>query len=270
MRVSNSRQPGGQERPRGGCRLARDSTGDRRPTCAAVMRNKLSAATLRAIACAMILATSVLVTNASGRRLGVDRIATGCPNLSVYTGKVAGRLDLRFQLKGAVSCQEAHRLIAEFFKRAIAGQCEGTVCLVQLPKGWSCSYFFATESKETGGALAGCAQATTGAKIRVYRAGTATAPVPKHRVEAAEFFVRYPHDRDVTCAIYDGRSGAYARPSGPTTNRRPRSNHRGPWTPAPPTTRPSPTSATSATPERAPPPSVRASRSPLGASAAAS
>lgn len=34
--------------------------------------------------------------------------------------------------------------------------------------------------------------------------------MPKHRVEAAEFFVRYPHGRVVTCAMYDGRSGVQA------------------------------------------------------------
>jgi hypothetical protein len=171
------------------------------------MRSRLSVAVL-AIAFAITLATSAPAAHGSGRRLGAARLATACPNLSVYAGKVTGTLNLRFQLNGAVSCQEAHRLIAEFFKRAVAGRCEGTVCLVQLPKGWSCSYFFATESKETGGALAGCARAATGAKIRVYKAGTATAPVPKHRVEAAEFFVHYPHDRAVICAMYDGRSGA--------------------------------------------------------------
>ncbi|HUN79607.1 MAG TPA: hypothetical protein VMU32_11835 [Solirubrobacteraceae bacterium] len=37
--------------------------------------------------------------------------------------------------------------------------------------------------------------------------GTASTPAPRHRVEAAEFFVRYAHGRVVTCAMYDGRAG---------------------------------------------------------------
>jgi hypothetical protein len=168
-----------------------------------VIRRRATVVVLLAIICAIFAASwSVALARPSDAR-----ITTACPNLTVYAGKVVGTVNLRFELIGAVSCQEARRLIAEFFKRAVAGRCEGTACLVQLPKGWSCSYFFATESKETGGALAGCAQAAAGAKIRVYKASAAPASAPKRRVEAAEFFVRYPHDRAVTCAMYDGRSG---------------------------------------------------------------
>jgi hypothetical protein len=48
---------------------------------------------------------------------------------------------------------------------------------------------------------------SSGAGVAFYKASTASAPALKHRVEAAEFFVRYPHGRVVTCAMYDGRSG---------------------------------------------------------------
>ena len=96
--------------------------------------------------------------------------ASACSNVTVkaLNGGKLGKLTLRFVLIGSVSCDTAHRLIRAYFHHvATGGHCEGTQCLVSFPGGWDCGYFFATESHETGGGIAGCGQ-SSGARIRVY------------------------------------------------------------------------------------------------------
>lgn len=75
-------------------------------------QSRPSVAALLAITCAIALAASA---PAALGQPSDARIATACPNLSVYGGKYVGTLNLRF---------------------------------VQLPKGWSCSYLVATESEK--------------------------------------------------------------------------------------------------------------------------
>jgi hypothetical protein len=120
------------------------------------------------VALTLVLSGAVATTGSSA--------ASACANETVNGGKYVGQLNLRFVLIRSVSCDEAHRLIRAFFSHAATGPCEGTLCLTQFPSSWTCGYFFATESNETGGALAGCYQTTTGARIRVYKASRVMAP----------------------------------------------------------------------------------------------
>jgi hypothetical protein len=128
---------------------------------------------LCSISVGVALAVSLLVMPAGAT--GAGRAASACPNATVNGGKDVGNLTLRFVLLGSVSCDEAHRLIRAFFSHAATGPCEGTLCLTAFPGSWTCGYFFAAESKETGGAIAGCYQTTTGVRVRVYKASHVTA-----------------------------------------------------------------------------------------------
>lgn len=150
-----------------------------------------------------IIVLAIGVSGAQARTTGADpsalaRSAEACSNASVYGGSFVGTLTLRFELLGAVSCETAHELINAFFARAVTGPCEGTTCITELPGGWTCSYFFAAESQETGGALAGCYQASSGTRIRVFNASQGAS-----QSTASEFFVRFRR-AGVACAMYDG------------------------------------------------------------------
>ena len=98
------------------------------------------------------------------------RVASVCSNVTVNGGKYVGQLTLRFVLIGRVSCSEARRLVRAYFRKMAAGQCgvQNNFCNLQFPGGWDCSIFFATESQETGGAVAGCARSEH-EKIRLYK-----------------------------------------------------------------------------------------------------
>jgi hypothetical protein len=100
------------------------------------------------------------------------RGAAACSNLTVNAGKYGGKQTLRFALKGHVSCSEAHHVVEAFYRKAAANRCgfHNMYCNLQFSGGWDCSFFFATESKETGGAIAGCARSARD-KVRLYTAG---------------------------------------------------------------------------------------------------
>ena len=93
---------------------------------------------------------------------------------------------MRIVALGRVSCGEARDLARVYFARMAAGRCGrlNNFCDLTLPKGWSCSIFFAAESREAGGASSGCFRAATAAKVRFYevgaRAGVAVAAPLAH------------------------------------------------------------------------------------------
>jgi hypothetical protein len=75
-------------------------------------------------------------------------------------------------------------VVRAYFSKMAAGDCGklNNFCNLQFPGGWDCSIFFATESQETGGAIAGCAR-KTGAKIRLYKASRPTStPGTRHLI----------------------------------------------------------------------------------------
>lgn len=82
---------------------------------------------------------------------------------------------MRVVALGRVSCREALHLARAYYGRLAANRCGrlNNFCDLALPGGWSCSIFFAPESRKAGGAGAGCFRASSGAKVRFYSAGTA-------------------------------------------------------------------------------------------------
>jgi hypothetical protein len=83
------------------------------------------------------------------------------------------RETLRIKVLGGVSCREATRLTRTYFADMASGRCgrANNFCDLELPGGWSCSLFFVAESREAGGAGAGCARGS--ARVRIYRGGHA-------------------------------------------------------------------------------------------------
>jgi hypothetical protein len=60
-----------------------------------------------------------------------------------------------------VSCSKGHRLMRWYYGRILdpkACVSRGTTCILDYPGGWACSVFFATEVKQTGGSVGGCAR----------------------------------------------------------------------------------------------------------------
>lgn len=106
-----------------------------------------------------------------------------CAKEKVNGGKYLGQLTLRFGLVGRVSCAEAHHLARTYFHKFATGQCgqQNNFCDLTF-KGWSCSFFFATEAQQTGGAKAGCARQQGRAKVRFYWRGGGSIQAPDKRV----------------------------------------------------------------------------------------
>lgn len=145
------------------------------------MRGGLGLATVgTVVALAVIPAGS---PSASGR------VAKACPNQAVNGGKVLGRETLRVVVIGRVSCREAHRRVSAYFHQMAAGGCGklNNFCDLSFPGGWACSIFFAAESRETGGAIAGCAH--NHARIRLYRTNGKPGP-PSAPSNPTEFRAR--------------------------------------------------------------------------------
>jgi hypothetical protein len=124
----------------------------------------------------IVVALALLASGA--RATGGGRSASACSNETVNGGKYVGKLTLRFVLLGNVSCKEAHRLIRAYYRRVKTGPCEGNQCIVKFAGGWTCSFFNASESKETGGTIAGCIRSATGVRIRVYKELGSKSPGP--------------------------------------------------------------------------------------------
>jgi hypothetical protein len=96
------------------------------------------------------------------------RTARSCPNLTVNAGKYGGKKTLRLVAIG-VSCTKGRHLAEAFYRKAAGGGCKshGVHCDLSFPGRWNCGFFFATETKETGGAISGCFH-TRREKIRLY------------------------------------------------------------------------------------------------------
>lgn len=96
------------------------------------------------------------------------RTASSCSNLTLNAGTYGGKKTLRLVAIG-VSCTKGRHLAEAFYRRAAGGGCgsHNQYCNLTLSGRWKCSFFFATESKETGGAISGCAH-TGREKVRLY------------------------------------------------------------------------------------------------------
>ena len=77
---------------------------------------------------------------------------------------------MRFVLLGSVSCAEAHQVVGAYFRKMRTGQCGrlNNFCALTLPGSWYCSIFSAGVSATAGGAMLGCANPRTSARIRVF------------------------------------------------------------------------------------------------------
>lgn len=99
-----------------------------------------------------------------------------CSTVKVNPGAhYGGRQKLRVATVGRVSCAKARHLTRAFYHGVKAGKCGrlNNYCGQELAGGWSCSFFFAAESQETGGAIAGCARRAD--RVRIYPVGKGTA-----------------------------------------------------------------------------------------------
>jgi hypothetical protein len=150
-------------------------------------------------ACAAIFAVST-AGSAARSATSSGRTAAACPNETVDAGQPVGKLRLRFELIGPVTCAKAHRLARTYFHRFATGKCGAlnNFCVLSLPGGWSCSIFPAGESQQAGGAMAGCANARTGAKVRLFKARRHTKG-NRGRAEAAF----YSPSRNISCEMTD-------------------------------------------------------------------
>lgn len=95
-----------------------------------------------------------------------------CSTVKVNPGeRYGGRQTLRVATVGRVSCGKARHLTGAYFHKLGAGECGrlNNFCDLTLAGGWSCSLFFATETQETGGAIAGCARGAE--RVRMYPVG---------------------------------------------------------------------------------------------------
>jgi hypothetical protein len=129
-----------------------------------------------------VVIVALALTSTGAGAAGGGRVASACSNQTVNGGKYVGKVTLRFVLIGKVSCTEAHRNIRAFFHHVAVGPCEGNICGVDLPGGWTCSW--PLYAGEGNGDFAGCFRAATGAKIRVYKsqAGQDAASCANQRV----------------------------------------------------------------------------------------
>jgi hypothetical protein len=145
--------------------------------------------------------TSTSLSGRSAQATARGEAASACSAETVNAGRYGGEQTLRFVLIGSASCSKARRLVHAYYSKMAAGGCGrlNNFCNLQFSGGWDCSLFFATESEETGGAIAGCAR--TGAKIRLYRVNSRT-PTQKP-ANPPEFFAR-PVGGFITCGFAEG------------------------------------------------------------------
>ena len=139
---------------------------------------------------AMLAAAAVAA--AAGTSLGALGIASAattarsCSTLTLNAGRYGGVQAVRVVTLGRVSCGEGLHLAKVYWGKLAANRCGrvNNFCNLNLPGGWSCGMFFATESKEAGGASAGCFRASNGAKVRFY--ATAAHAAVASRAHAAD------------------------------------------------------------------------------------
>jgi hypothetical protein len=123
-----------------------------------------------------LLVVAVIVVfvcaSASASTSQTARSTASCSILSLNAGKShGGRHSLRLVAIG-VSCAETKSLVESFYRKVAGGHCgrNNMYCNLQFPGKWDCGFFFATESKATGGAIAGCFR-TTREKLRLFPVG---------------------------------------------------------------------------------------------------
>lgn len=100
--------------------------------------------------------------------VGGAKPRAACSDVVIEGGKYVKSQSVGVVRLGSVSCHRARALVRGFFRHVNEGRCEGNFCATNFPGSWTCSFFPATESREAGGAGAGCFQATTGSKVRMY------------------------------------------------------------------------------------------------------
>jgi hypothetical protein len=141
--------------------------------------------------------------------------SSACSNATVKVSFPPGNLTLRVVRVGSVSCGKAQRLTRAYFHKAIGGKrCEGTRCIIVFSGGWSCSYFSVGESEETGGAIAGCFQEATRARVRLYKilGGKGfLSPDKKIWCQTGELKPGVPEVGCVTSGVTPGRGGIVKR-----------------------------------------------------------
>jgi hypothetical protein len=117
--------------------------------------------------CAVVFAAAMVAAPGAVATEGAKSRAA-CSDAGIEGGKYVKRQSVGVVRLGSVSCHKAHSLVRGFFRHVNSGGCEGNFCLTDFSGSWTCSFFPITESKEAGGAGAGCFQATTGSKVRMY------------------------------------------------------------------------------------------------------
>lgn len=146
------------------------------------------------------------------------RPAIRCSNETYNAGRYVGRQTLRFMLIRGVSCGKAHALIKALYHHLATGNCEGDRCLTEIGHHWNCSLFVAPESAELGGAVGGCLQTSTGAKLRVYSALRGFLS-PDHRVWCSGGYSLSGPTPEVGCVTFRAspNRGAVLRADGSLT-----------------------------------------------------
>jgi hypothetical protein len=114
-----------------------------------------------------VVVAGLAPASSTGRVTNQAKSKAGCPPVHL-NGRQGGET-VRFRRIGHVSCATAHRLARDYFHKIATGQCGqlNNFCDLTI-RGWACSIFFATESRQAGGASAGCSQERGGAKVRFF------------------------------------------------------------------------------------------------------
>lgn len=118
--------------------------------------------------CAILILVAAMVAAPGAVAMGGAKFRAACSDVGIEGGKYVKRQSVGVVRLGSVSCHKAHGLVRGFFRHVNSGRCEGNFCVTDFPGSWTCSFFPITESQEAGGAGAGCFQATTGSKVRMY------------------------------------------------------------------------------------------------------
>jgi hypothetical protein len=116
------------------------------------------------VAVAVAVAVGVCGEHAAGARPGLARALAACPPTTLRLFNPSGkRVPVRVVIeRQGVTCTNAHRLISTYLRRASPRTCAsgGTRCILTVG-GWTCSFFSAGESQESGGAELGCLRSAT-------------------------------------------------------------------------------------------------------------
>ena len=119
---------------------------------------------------AIALLVAVGARDAAASAAPGSATAARCAHQRVDGGPIGGPRTVRFVLLGSVSCARAHQVVGAYFHKMKTGQCGrlNNFCALMLPGSWYCSIFSAGVSATAGGAMLGCANQRTSARIRVF------------------------------------------------------------------------------------------------------